>query len=67
MVKPVVPQQEKAMPPVVAPAPTPVVARPVEPSKPPHEMKSATKLEEYKSPYIKVDKKILPMKSFYTI
>ncbi|MCR4321386.1 MAG: tetratricopeptide repeat protein, partial [Candidatus Brocadiaceae bacterium] len=57
VVKPVVPQQEKAMPPVVAPAPPPVVARPVEPPKPPQEMKSATKLEEYKSPYIKVDKK----------
>ena len=64
VVKPVLPPQEKARPSVAAPAPPPVVARPVEPPKPPHEMKSATKLEEYKSPYIKVDKKILPIKIF---
>ena len=58
VVKPVTPpMQEEYRPPVVAPAPPPVVARPVEPPKPPQEMKSATKLEEYKSPYIKVDKK----------
>jgi len=47
----------ESRPPVVAPAPPPVVARPVEPPQPPQEMKSATKFEEYKSPYIKVDKK----------
>ena len=58
VVKPVIPpMQEEYRPPVVAPVPPPVVARPVEPPKPPQEMKSATKLEEYKSPYIKVDKK----------
>ena len=57
VVKPVVPPQEEYRPPVVAPAPPPVVARPVEPPQPPQEMKSATKLEEYRSPYIKVDKK----------
>src|SRR3990170_2585966 len=58
VVKPVAPpMKEEYRPPVVAPAPPPVVARPVEPPKPPQEMKSATKLEEYKSPYIKVDKK----------
>ena len=62
VVKPVAPpMKEEYRPPVVAPAP-PVVARPVEPKqveppKPPQEMKSVTKLEEYKSPYIKVDKK----------
>ena len=65
VVKPVIPpMQEEYRPPVVAPVPPPVVARPVEPPKPPQEMKSATKLEEYKSPYIKVDKKILPIKIF---
>ncbi|MBM2833836.1 MAG: hypothetical protein HW406_997 [Candidatus Brocadiaceae bacterium] len=57
VVKPVVPPQEESRPSVVAPVPPSVVARPVEPLKLPQEMKSATKLEEYKSPYIKVDKK----------
>ena len=57
VVKPVVPLQEESRPPVVAPVHPSVVARPVEPLKLPQEMKSATKLEEYKSPYIKVDKK----------
>ncbi len=61
VVKPVVPPQEEYRPPVVAPVP-PVIVRPVEPRQveppqPPQEMKSATKLEEYRSPYIKVDKK----------
>jgi len=66
VVKPVVPPQEEYRPPVVAPVPPPVVARPVEPSKPPHEMESATKLEEYKSPYIKVDKKDPAYKNLFT-
>jgi len=66
VVKPVVPPQEEYRPPVVAPVPPPVVARPVEPSKPPHEMKSATKPEEYKSPYIKVDKKDPAYKKLFT-
>ena len=57
VVKPVVPPQKESRPSVVAPAPPPVVARQVEPLQPPQEMKSAPKLEEYKSPYIKVDKK----------
>lgn len=66
VVKPVTPpMQEEYRPPVVAPAPPPVVARPVEPSKPPHEMKSATKLEEYKSPYIKLDKSNPTYQSLY--
>ncbi|MDO8140038.1 MAG: tetratricopeptide repeat protein [Candidatus Brocadiales bacterium] len=57
VVKPVVPPQEEYRPPVVAPAPPPVAARPVEPYKPPQEMKSTTMLdEEHKSPYIKVDR-----------
>ncbi len=61
VVKPVVPPQEEYRPPVVAPV-SPVIVRPVEPRQveppqPPQEMKSATKLEEYRSPYIKVDKK----------
>jgi len=61
VVQPAVPTQEESRPSVVAPVPPPVIVRPIEPkqgepSKPPHEMKSATKLEEYKSPYIKLDK-----------
>ncbi|MBI2470745.1 MAG: tetratricopeptide repeat protein [Planctomycetes bacterium] len=57
VVKPAVPPQEEYRPPVVAPAP-PVIVRPVEPPpQPPREMESATKLDEYRSPYIKIDKK----------
>src|SRR3989339_661681 len=55
VVKPVAPpMKEECRPPVVA---RPVEPKQVEPPKPPQEMKSVTKLEEYKSPYIKVDKK----------
>lgn len=62
VVKPVAPPQEEYRPPVAPPPVPPVIVRPVEPRQveppqPPQEMKSATKLEEYKSPYIKVDKK----------
>jgi len=62
VVKPVVPPQEEYRPPVAPPPVPPVIVRPVEPRQveppqPPQEMKSATKLEEYRSPYIKVDKK----------
>jgi tetratricopeptide (TPR) repeat protein len=66
VVKPVVPPQEESRPSVVAPVPPSVVARPVEPLKLPQEMKSATKLEEYKSPYIKVDKKDPAYKNLFT-
>ena len=70
VVKPVVPPQEEYRPPVVAPVP-PVIVRPVEPRQveppqPPQEMKSATKLEEYRSPYIKVDKKDPAYKNLFT-
>ena len=66
VVKPATPpMQEEYRLPVVPPAPPPVVARPVEPSKPPHEMKSATKPEEYKSPYIKLDKSNPTYQSLY--
>jgi tetratricopeptide (TPR) repeat protein len=71
VVKPVVPPQEEYRSPVAPPPPPPVVARPVEPRQvdppqPPREMKSATKLEEYKSPYIKVDKKDPTYKNLFT-
>ncbi|HHT9107749.1 MAG TPA: tetratricopeptide repeat protein [Candidatus Wunengus sp. YC63] len=65
VVKPEVPPQEEYRPPVVAPVP-PVIVRPVEPPQPPQEMKSATKLEEYRSPYIKVDKKDPAYKNLFT-
>lgn len=61
--KPVTPPQEEARPPAVESKPPvvkakPVETRPVETPKPPSERKSATSLDsEYKSPYIKVDKK----------
>lgn len=66
VVKPVVPPQEEYRPPVAPPPPPPVVARPVEPPQPPQETKSATKLEEYRSPYIKVDKKDPAYKNLFT-
>lgn len=70
VVKPVVPPQEESRPSVVAPVP-PVIVRPVEPrqvepSQPPQEMKSTTKLEDYRSPYIKVDKKDPAYKNLFT-
>src|SRR3989304_5319809 len=69
VVKPVVPPREGYSPPPVAPVP-PVIVRPAEPireepPKPPKEMQSVTKPEEYKSPYIKVDKKDPAYKSLF--
>lgn len=67
--KPVVPPREEYSPPPVAPVP-PVIVRPAEPireepPKPPKEMESVTKPEEYKSPYIKIDKKDPAYKSLF--
>jgi len=71
VVKPVAPPQEEYRPPVAPPPVPPVIVRPVEPRQveppqPPQEMKSATKLEEYKSPYINVDKKDPAYKNLFT-
>ncbi len=61
VVRPVSPPPEEYRPPVVAPAPPPVVVAPVEPKKvepykPPQDARSTTTLEDYRSPYIKVNK-----------